>query len=147
MSFRRPGEGLALRGSPWFRRPGDAARTGGTPNRMSAACDNSGMEAPTRSWRVVHAVQVLLQALSVFLCVALAAIYCVRPHWAVAVTAFPVWLWLLPGLLLGALGLRRCHVELSLLPFVGWLLFMVLLAEKPCSLHRLSVRPTASRLQ
>ncbi len=56
-----------------------------------------------------------------------------------AITVFPVWLWLVPGLLLAALGLRRRGNRPVAVVGSGWLVFLLAIAEEPWSLARLAM--------
>jgi endonuclease/exonuclease/phosphatase (EEP) superfamily protein YafD len=72
--------------------------------------------------------------LSLLLWIVVATCYLLRPISCAAVTVFPTWLWLVPGLLLAGLGWRRGRLAGA----VGglWLLFLLGFAEEPWSLLR-----------
>src|SRR5947208_3660252 len=75
-------------------------------------------------------------SLSAALC-AVASLCCgLRPDAFAAVTIFPAWIWIVPGLLLAALGLSRKRKRPALGVGLLWLLFLVLFAEEPASLAR-----------
>jgi vancomycin resistance protein VanJ len=83
--------------------------------------------------------QTVTLSLSAALCVA-ASICCgLRPDACAAVTIFPVWVWIVPGLLLAALGLSRKRKRPALAVSLLWLLFLVLFAEEPASLARAAI--------
>lgn len=71
---------------------------------------------------------------SLALCAALAVVYALRPDGAAAVTVFPVWAWLLPGLLVAAAGWTK--PRWALLAALAWVLYLGALAEEPGSLWR-----------
>ncbi len=69
---------------------------------------------------------------SALLCLFLSACYHWRPLSLAAVTVYPVWLWLLPGLALCGLGWRKPRPALGVSAL--WFLFLLLFAEEPWSL-------------
>ena len=78
---------------------------------------------------------------SVALALALAACYGARPDACAAVTVFPAWAWVVPGVGLAALGLRRGGNRGVLLTLGCWLVFLLGFAEEPWSLLRLATSP------
>lgn len=89
---------------------------------------------PARA-RVVALVLSTILALGVF------AAYLIQPDALAAVTILPVWAWLLPGLLLLALGLSRASWRQGLIVLALWLAVMALRAEEPRSMLRTSPWP------
>jgi vancomycin resistance protein VanJ len=79
-------------------------------------------------------------SLSAALCVAASLCCGLRPDACAAVTIFPVWVWIVPGLLLAALGVSRKRKRPALAVSLLWLLFLVLFAEEPASLARGALR-------
>jgi len=84
--------------------------------------------------------QTVTLSLSAALCVAASLCCGLRPDACSAVTIFPVWVWIAPGLLLAALGLSRKRTRPVLAVGVLWLLFLVSFAEEPASLARAALR-------
>jgi endonuclease/exonuclease/phosphatase (EEP) superfamily protein YafD len=87
--------------------------------------------------------QALAVALSAALCITLTIYYLFRPDLCAAVTVFPVWFWLFPGLLLLAVGYHRAHRRWFAAALCLWLFYLTLLAEEPKSLIR-SLGPVSS---
>ncbi|MDB5350643.1 MAG: Metal-dependent hydrolase, endonuclease/exonuclease/phosphatase family [Planctomycetota bacterium] len=82
-------------------------------------------------------------AASLLLGLGLAIGYGTRPDACAAITVFPVWVWLVPGLLLAVLGMRRRSGRKNwLLPGL-WLLFLLAMADEPRSLCRAIPWPAA----
>jgi len=79
-------------------------------------------------------MSLFLPILSLLLCILVATCYVVRPILCAAVTVFPTWLWLVPGLFLAGLGWRRRRLAGSV--GVLWMLFLLGFAEEPWSLLR-----------
>jgi vancomycin resistance protein VanJ len=80
--------------------------------------------------------------LSSLLCMGLAIAYASRADACAAITVFPVWVWLVPGLGLAALGIRRRPGRRwAGLAALVWLLFLIAFAEEPWSLARLAKSP------
>ncbi|MDH7569005.1 MAG: endonuclease/exonuclease/phosphatase family protein [Armatimonadota bacterium] len=80
--------------------------------------------------------------LSVGLCLALAYAYATRPDAAAAVTVFPVWAWLAPGLLLTLAGWSPWRSRAAAAVFLLWVTFLAAFAEEPLSLLRARHIPT-----
>src|SRR5262245_46894296 len=74
------------------------------------------------------------------LCFGLTLCYIARPDACAAVTVFPLWAWLGPGLVLVAFNLRGRGKRKGWLVIAAWLIFLLLLAEEPWSLGRALVR-------
>lgn len=74
--------------------------------------------------------------LSALLAVAMFVCYALRPDAAAAITVFPPWAWLAPGLILLGLGFKRASPRPSGLVLVLWAAFIALHAEEPRSLLR-----------
>jgi endonuclease/exonuclease/phosphatase (EEP) superfamily protein YafD len=68
--------------------------------------------------------------------------YALRPDAAAAVTLWPAWVWLAPGLLLTGLGWRRSAPRPAAVALC-WLLFLLAFAEEPRSLLRFRAGPSA----
>lgn len=106
--------------------------------------DNSSQSGTNESRRkhgmVVSWLSVLLLAISGFLCVILFAAYSFQPDFCAALTFWPAWIWMLPGIALclvatGVSGRTRLCVA-----FV-WMLFLSLMAEEAVGLLRSCVCP------
>jgi vancomycin resistance protein VanJ len=78
-------------------------------------------------------------ALSILLALGLSACYAGRFDGCAAITVFPPWAWLVPGLGLAAGGLRRRGNRRVATVASGWILFLLIFAEEPWSLLRLAV--------
>ncbi len=73
-------------------------------------------------------------------CLGLAWGYGVRPDWGAAVTVFPPWIWLVPGLGLLALKPRKHGGRADRAVVAAWAVYLVVMAEEPRSLTRGLVR-------
>jgi vancomycin resistance protein VanJ len=82
--------------------------------------------------------------LSLALCVAASLCYGLRADACAAVTIFPAWVWIFPGLLLAVLGVRRKQWRSAAVVGLLWLLYLVLFAEEPASLARGTLRAQPS---
>ena len=78
----------------------------------------------------------LASGLSALFCLAIAICYAGRFDACAAVTVFPVWSWLVPGLSLAVLGLSRRGNRPAVTVCVAWLVFVLVFAEEPWSLLR-----------
>jgi hypothetical protein len=87
--------------------------------------------------------QALAVALSAALCITLTVYYLFRFDACAAVTLFPAWFWLFPGLLLLAVGYHRAHRRWFTAVLCLWIFYLTLLAEEPKSLIR-SLGPVSS---
>lgn len=72
---------------------------------------------------------------------ALAVILVVQPDACAAVTVFPVWAWLVPGLTLAGVGAALDRRRLGGVIVITWGLFFLALAEEPWSLLRTLTSP------
>lgn len=79
--------------------------------------------------------------LSALLCVGIALCYYVQPDSCAAVTFWPSWVWLGPGLILVALSWTRKDRRLAVRVAYMWLLFAVAIPEESVSLARFHPRP------
>ncbi|SIO58076.1 Metal-dependent hydrolase, endonuclease/exonuclease/phosphatase family [Singulisphaera sp. GP187] len=98
----------------------------------------------TPRWRRV--VGDLLWGLSALFWLALVGTLWVQPDACAAITVFPVWAWLVPGLTLSltAWGVRRQGRRgVAIVAFLAWCLFVLAFAEEPGSLMR-SLTATSS---
>jgi endonuclease/exonuclease/phosphatase (EEP) superfamily protein YafD len=85
-------------------------------------------------------------ALSVVLYLALTMIYLIQPDAFAAITVFPVWVWLVPGLTLAGLGWRPGSHRRVAVVSSAWCLVLLVMAEEPTSLLRsLTSSETARR--
>jgi vancomycin resistance protein VanJ len=78
----------------------------------------------------------VILAASALLCLALSLCYASRHDGCAAVTVFPVWLWLVPGLFLAALGWSRASRRLVAGVVALWLLYLLAFADEPAGLLR-----------
>ncbi len=83
-----------------------------------------------RTWRGIPL------GLSGVLGAALAHGYFWRADWCVALTVWPAWVWVIPGLVLAGLGCSRATRIISALLGGAWLVFLGMFAEDPKSLLR-----------
>jgi hypothetical protein len=79
------------------------------------------------------------------LCLTLAVCYALQPDACVAVTIWPPWLWLLPGILLAGLVWDGERKRVSGAVALAWLAFLLMFAEEPRSLARGVVGSIATR--
>ena len=84
----------------------------------------------------------VLLAVSASLCLGLAVCYVLQPDGCVALTIWPPWLWLLPGLLLTWTAWSRDGKRRVAAVSILWLAFLLAFAEEPRSLTRF---PAAER--
>ena len=80
---------------------------------------------------------------SVLLWLALFVCYWRRPDSCAAVTVWPVWAWVLPGVVITVLAWDRRAKRAIVCSAVLWLLFLVVFAEEPLSLMRFGAWPDA----
>ena len=92
--------------------------------------------------RLARGVPLGLSAAS---CLAVSVCYATRSDACAAVTVFPVWAWLFPGLALAALGSRRRGNRPVAVVLVLWLSFVLAFAEEPWSLLRSLTTPRGAR--
>lgn len=88
-----------------------------------------------RSWTTIAAAIAI--TLSLILCVCVSICYALRPDTCAAITVFPVWAWLAPGLLLPAILWRRAPRR-WMIGGVGccWLIYLAVLGDEPRGLVR-----------
>lgn len=77
-----------------------------------------------------------LSVLSVLLAAFVTVCYAGRYDWCEAVTVFPVWCWLLPGLVILLVALRCRRGVWVYAPAALWLVFLAVFADTPTSLIR-----------
>lgn len=86
-----------------------------------------------------------LLATSALLCAGLAICYALQPDACVALTIWPPWLWLLPGISLTWLSWSRTTRRSVLGITCFWLLFLLVCAEEPRSLARMALPRSSER--
>lgn len=98
--------------------------------------------------RLARLARRTLLVLSAVLCGLVAAAYFIRPDALAAVTVFPIWAWLILGVLLAGLGYSRDTRRFTFAALAGWLLTLAASADAPRALLRFAaappVRPTAN---
>ncbi len=82
-----------------------------------------------------HSPAVMI-GLSASLCLALSVCYALRPDACAAVTLWPPWLWLVPGLVILLLGYRRPRRRALLCAAALWLAYLLIFCEEPRTLLR-----------
>lgn len=92
--------------------------------------------------RAGRTAQVVSLCLSGLLCVFLIACYALRPDRYAAITIYPVWAWLVPGLFLAWIGGWHGYKRVALGLLLLWLLYLLAFAEEPTSLLRRRAAPT-----
>jgi hypothetical protein len=75
------------------------------------------------------------------LCLILSSCYLGRQDAFAAITVFPVWMWLAPGLAFALAGIGRRGNRLVVAAVTAWLIFILVLAEERWSLLRLVTSP------
>lgn len=98
-------------------------------------------ERPKRASNWRSAVGRLALGLSTLLWFALVLISLVQPDACAAVTVFPVWAWLFPGLALAGVGWGFRGRRQGTILVSAWCLFFLVAAEEPWSLLRLLSSP------
>jgi endonuclease/exonuclease/phosphatase (EEP) superfamily protein YafD len=86
--------------------------------------------------RLGRALSLTFLASSALLCLTAFLCYGTRSDRCAAITIIPTWVWLLPGLLLTALGWRRPVRRAALAVVLLWLAYLLLIPEEPRSLAR-----------
>ncbi len=81
-----------------------------------------------------HRARALSSGLSALCCLALAVCYAGRFDSCAALTVFPAWAWLVPGLGVAALGLSRRGKLRAVAACAAWAVFVLVFAEEPWSL-------------
>jgi vancomycin resistance protein VanJ len=89
------------------------------------------------------AVRRALLAGSTLLGLSLSFCYGTRSDGCAAVTVFPVWLWLVPGLFLLGLGWSRSTRRASTAVGILWLLYALIFSDEPAGLFRTRAWPAA----
>ena len=98
----------------------------------TSTSDPVGPNATEPGWS--RRVRFTTTGLSVLVCLALSVCYAGRFDACAAVTVFPVWAWLVPGLAVAALGFGRGGNRAAAAAIAGWLVFLLAFAEEPWSL-------------
>lgn len=121
---------------------------------MTARPGAGGEHTPQPQARLLtHRVQVpgwirtALLTVSVALCLSLAVCYTLQPDACVALTIWPTWLWLLPGLLLAWMAWSRAGQRAVFGVTLLWVAFLLVFAEEPRSLTRLGATNSAADLR
>jgi vancomycin resistance protein VanJ len=86
--------------------------------------------------RLLHRAPAAVIALSASLCLALSICYALRPDACAAVTLWPPWLWLVPGLVILLLGSRRRYRRAVLCAAALWLAYLLIFSEEPRTMLR-----------
>ncbi len=85
----------------------------------------------------MNLAQRVCAALSLLLCLLLAALFALRPPFAGMITVYPLWGWAVPGILLGLLALSRQNRRPGLAVLGLWLVVVAVEAEEPRYMARL----------
>ena len=88
----------------------------------------------TAKWKLQVARAFL--SISALSCLGLTFCYSARPDACSAITVFPAWIWLVPGLMLSVLGFQRKEKRLFGLVIAAWMVFLMIETEEPLSLVR-----------
>ena len=86
--------------------------------------------------RIQHCAGIAALGLSTALCMAISLCYYLRPDSCAAVTVFPPWVWLTPGLLLVGLGWSRARKRSVAVVAVLWLTYLLVFADESRGLIR-----------
>jgi vancomycin resistance protein VanJ len=86
--------------------------------------------------RLLRHAPAAMIGLSASLCLALSICYALRPDACAAVTLWPPWLWLVPGLAILLLGCRRRHRRAALCAAALWLAYLLIFCEEPRTMLR-----------
>lgn len=105
-----------------------------TGERRRAKGESNPQEQNSSGWK--RWAQRLSSGLSLLLGLFFAFCYLRRPDACAAVTVWPVWIWVAPGLLFAALACERKRLRPLKLGALFWLLFLLIFAEEPKSLLR-----------
>ena len=95
-------------------------------------------EHPTPPPPPARRARVVAVGLSGLMVAGLAIVYGARPDACAAITVFPAWAWLAPGLILTIPGWRRPGRRGAAIVAAAWLAFLLAFAEEPWSLLRLA---------
>jgi endonuclease/exonuclease/phosphatase (EEP) superfamily protein YafD len=93
------------------------------------------------SERIEKPVRIVLLALSVLLWAAMSLCYALRPDPCAAVTIWPAYSWLVPGLVLAGLAWRGLGKRVAAPVVLLWLVYLVAFSEETRSVTRLSRWP------
>lgn len=96
---------------------------------------------PKRSDQFLAAARMAVFVVSVVLCAAVSLCYYFRPDSCAAVTFWPTWLWLAPGLGLSMLAATRRRWPIVLAVALLWLVCVVVFADESAGLLRFHYRP------
>lgn len=105
------------------------------PENPPTKAEARGATAPSSRPRLVAT------GLSASMIAALSACYGGRFDSCAAITVFPAWAWMAPGLAIAPLGVRREGNRGVVAVAVAWLVFLLAFAEEPWSLMRLATSP------
>ena len=101
-------------------------------SHLDNAADVRSSHPDVAGWgRRARALSAGLSALS---CLGLAVCYASQFDCCAAVTVFPAWAWLVPGVGLSAPGLSRSGYRQSVAACAAWIVFVLVFAEEPWSL-------------
>ena len=70
------------------------------------------------------------------LCLTVAAVFWLQPDACAAMLVLPRWIWLLPGLILAALGWTRRRNKVAIVAIILWLLYILFFAQEIRSVIR-----------
>jgi vancomycin resistance protein VanJ len=90
----------------------------------------------------LHLAKLAALIVSTALCLATGVVIATRPDALAALTVFPAWTWLLPGLGVAAFGLSRKYPKPFLCVVGLWLIQALILSEEPRSLLRFGKWPS-----
>ena len=88
----------------------------------------------TTSWKTIAAATAIV--LSLIVCMSVSICYAIRPDACASITVFPVWAWLVPGILMPAIVWRWVARRWVIGCVVCWLIYLVALGDEPRSLVR-----------
>jgi endonuclease/exonuclease/phosphatase (EEP) superfamily protein YafD len=80
--------------------------------------------------------QTIVPGGSIALCLAVAIVFWLQPNPCAAMLVLPRWMWILPGLILAALGWTRQRKKAALVAIILWLLYIIFFAQEIRSLFR-----------
>ena len=86
--------------------------------------------------RILRHAPAAMIGLSASLCLALSICYALRPDACAAVTLWPPWLWLVPGLIILLLGHQRRYRRAALCAATLWLAYLLIFSEEPRTMLR-----------
>lgn len=89
--------------------------------------------------------QAIIPGGSIGLCLAAALVFWIQPDPCAAMLVLPRWLWIIPGLILAALGWTRQRKKVAIIATILWLLYIIFFAQEIRSvirfLHHLASNP------